>query len=98
MTHQDNKDLQETWEALSRAIDDLNTSGHLTPPEIQAKYELVKRLNRRYDTLTNRVMHNVFRVQQETNKKENFKLAKEILVILSLGVLFLMALYLAFGA
>ena len=72
MTHQDNKDLQETWDALAEAIADLNASGNLSNEEIAVKYQLVKRLNRRYDTIHNRLTQNQFRLPQAQNKPEHF--------------------------
>ena len=72
MNQQDNKDLIQTWEELAKAIDDLNNSGHMSNDEIAIKYGLIKRLNRKYDTIANRIVQNTFRLPQAQKKPVNF--------------------------
>lgn len=80
---QDQKDLQEVWEQLLNAITDLETSDFLSETEREQKAQIVKRLNRRYDVLSNRARTTR---QLEIKRKEKRNL-KVFVITLTTGFL-----------
>lgn len=90
----DNKELQEVWEQLTRAVTDLQSSGNLTQFEQEEKSKLVRRLNRRYDVLNNRAQYNRTLGIKVAQVNETKKILKGISIAVAIGLLWYILLVL----
>lgn len=80
---QDNKELQDTWELLWEAIIDLKNSNHLSQTEKEEKALVVRRLNRRYETLCNRTRYNKIVQTKIVKQNKAIKFFKGAVIVLS---------------
>lgn len=78
----DNKELQDLFEQLVRAVQDLESSDNLTQFERDEKAKFIRQLNRRYEVLNNRAQHN--RVMEM--KLEHKSQLKKILGGIAVGI------------
>ena len=82
----DSKELQEIWEQLISAIQDLESSDNLPQVEKDQKAQIVRRLNRRYSVLSNRARYNrVLEVKME-RESQIVKFIKGLAIGIGLGL------------
>lgn len=82
----DSKELQEVWEQLTRAVIALESSTNLTPFEQEERSKLVRRLNRRYEVLSNRAQYNRILKLKMTQQKQLPKFLKGLAIGIVLGL------------
>lgn len=82
----DSKELQEVWEQLTRAVTDLESSDNLTQFEQEEKSKLVRRLNRRYEVLSNRAQYNRISEIKMTQQTQLTKFLKGLAIGIAIGL------------